>query len=191
MVELCVYSSTVNKREISIQWIQRNAADVNEYSFNIRFFLLSDREMTKSILILEFYQLNKPTHGTHYNMLLGPKGNKESQSDELKRKKKNSFHWNREKGMQIQTEKKRILSNSCLSQLVTSCKAINCLCSFSYTCMPSIQHLANKHMAVLPGIQGKMMTLIEIKTSPLIEALINSDTGIQIMSLCILPIILF
>lgn len=64
LVELCVYSSTVNKREVSIQWAQRNAADVNEYLLNIQFFLPSNREMTKSILILEFYWLNTPTNGT-------------------------------------------------------------------------------------------------------------------------------
>lgn len=65
LVELCVYSSTVNKREVSIQWAQRNAAYVNEYLLNIQFFLSSNRKMIKSILILEFYWLNTPTNGTH------------------------------------------------------------------------------------------------------------------------------
>lgn len=55
LVELCVYSSTVNKRDICTQGAQRNAADVNEYLLNIPFSCLSNWEMTKNILIIEFY----------------------------------------------------------------------------------------------------------------------------------------
>lgn len=38
LVELCVYSSTVNKRDASSGQVQRNAADVNEYLFKAQLF---------------------------------------------------------------------------------------------------------------------------------------------------------
>jgi hypothetical protein len=62
LVELCVYFSTVNKSEISIQLAQRNADDVNEYLLKAQLSLPSDRRMMKSILILDFSQPHTPTN---------------------------------------------------------------------------------------------------------------------------------
>lgn len=87
LVELCVYSSTVNKREVSIQWAQRNAAYVNEYLLNIQFFLSSNRKMIKSILILEFYWLNTPTNGAHKTCYWGLMVAREDRSDGFSWKK--------------------------------------------------------------------------------------------------------
>lgn len=123
LVELCVYSSTVNKREVSIQWAQRNAAYVNEYLLNIQFFLSSNRKMIKSILILEFYWLNTPTNGTHKTCYWGLMVAREDKRDGLSWKK--ASHWNREEGHINPDWKERILPSGYWSQLVASGTALN------------------------------------------------------------------
>lgn len=123
LVELCVYSSTVNKREVSIQWAQRNAAYVNEYLLNIQFFLSSNRKMIKSILILEFYWLNTPTNGAHKTCYWGLMVAREDKSDGFSWKK--ASHWNREEGHVNPDWKERILPSGYWSQLVASGTALN------------------------------------------------------------------